>query len=291
MGLISVVPEKIRRKMLKLRWFFSDPSETPTTVTFTGGLGAQILSLAIVLDLRGRGVPVSVDLSYFSQAPSVAELGGSVSIWTWALDAFGFPIEAVENLSTVQNNQPTRLLSDSKEKFELGLAALGKESVCNSFPSKTSLEVFELLGLPQSSAATNYAVFHLRRGDYLNVSSHVVSEEEYLHIVPRIAGLAKTAIVCSDSELSAEFHEFFGLNFESVVFLEGHSHDAILIHHLLRNAPIHVGSNGSFSMTAGLLGKGLWLSPGVWFGKESDYDEVLNNNVNFAVRLLPALIV
>lgn len=268
--------------------FFKEPhrNTTPATVTFTGGLGAQILSLAIVLDFRSRGILVNADLSYFSQSPKIADLGDSVSIWPWALDEYGLTIKEAQELSTAQPGETSRLLQDSPEKFQVAIEALKKPSVREAFPAKPSSQVFRHLGLPDSAINQRYAVFHLRRGDYLNVSSHVVPEEEYLRLVPKIAKVVPAAIVVSDSLLTDDLHDFFRLHFRRVTFLEGHSYDATWIHHLLRNAPIHVGSNGSFSLTAGLLGEGLWLSPSVWFGERSPYDAVLKKFSNFEARLL-----
>ena len=257
-----------------------------TTVTFTGGLGAQILSFAIVLDFRSRGIPVGADLSYFLQTPKIAEPGGSVSIWPWALDEYGLGISDVRDLCTARPGGQSRLLHDSPEKLQLALEALQKSEVRSALPAKPVSEVFRLLGITEVGANQLHAAFHLRRGDYLNVSSHVVAEEEYLRLVPKIAKVTPAAIVVSDSILSSDLHDSFRLNFDQVTFLEGHAHDARFIHHLLRNAPIHVGSNGTFSLTAGLLGEGLWLSPSVWFGGSSSYDAVLKEYSSFEARLV-----
>jgi hypothetical protein len=59
-------------------------------VTFTGGMGAQMISAAIYLSMKNDGLPVYADLSYFDKPESVAAAGkpGDCSHWSWQLDTF-----------------------------------------------------------------------------------------------------------------------------------------------------------------------------------------------------------
>jgi hypothetical protein len=58
------------------------------TITFTGGLGAQICSASAYFYLKNEGMNVSADMSYFTLTPKEATLGntGELSIWKYQLD-------------------------------------------------------------------------------------------------------------------------------------------------------------------------------------------------------------
>ncbi len=251
-------------------------SPQPFTVSFTGGLGAQIFGLAIVLAFRRRNIPVGVDLSYFNQHPRLAKEGGGVSIWGWALDLFGMTQEAVSELATAEVSRQVPLLPDSPLKFILGVESLSDPEIQKSFPGVDTATVGRALGLNRLVTSEPYVAFHLRRGDYLNIGSHVVPEEYYLDLVPKLADIMKSAVVRSDSSLSENFHSVFEANFQRVEFVEGPAYDSGQVHHLLRNAAVQVGSNGQFSLTAGILGRGLMLRPKVWAGTGSIYDEAFD---------------
>jgi len=47
----------------------------PTIVTFTGGMGAQIISAAIYFSMKNSGRPVYAVLSYFDRPESIAVVG------------------------------------------------------------------------------------------------------------------------------------------------------------------------------------------------------------------------
>ncbi len=61
------------------------------SVSFTGGLGAQIFSTAIYHHFTARGYRTVADLSYFSNTHRIAELGhkGQLSYWKWEMDCYG----------------------------------------------------------------------------------------------------------------------------------------------------------------------------------------------------------
>jgi hypothetical protein len=54
---------------------FSADGSKPAVVTFTGGMGAQMIRAAIYFSLKNAGLPVYADLSYFEKPESVAVAG------------------------------------------------------------------------------------------------------------------------------------------------------------------------------------------------------------------------
>lgn len=57
-------------------------SNSPMIVTFTGGMGAQIISAAIYFYLKNEGHVVYADMSYFDKEENIATVtsGGGVSL-------------------------------------------------------------------------------------------------------------------------------------------------------------------------------------------------------------------
>ena len=253
----------------------------PLIVSFTGGIGAQIFSLAIALNLKKRGEPFGVDLSYFDQDPKLAAVGDGVSIWPWGLEYLGHSAADVAALGSIER-EDGRFLPDSLLKFRMGISAMADHSVRAHFPRRASVENFLKLGITDPIPDLPYVAFHLRRGDYLNVASHVVPDDDYLGLMGRLSRTIPAAIVVSDSSLSQDFISFCEERFPRIAFLDGLSYEPGEIHHLLRNASIHVGSNGQFSLTAGLLSDTLFLTPKKFFVGLDAYDSFLSGLSNFS---------
>ena len=247
----------------------------PLIVSFTGGIGAQILSLAIVLDLRMQGRTFGVDLSYFDQEPFVADPGGGVSIWPWGLDFLGYSSTNVLDFAPLASSEG-ELLPDSLRKLRLGVSALSNPCVRGRFPGRLQADSFRALGVKRLPLEAPYVAFHLRRGDYLNVASHIVPESDYIQLSARLSSTLAGAVVVSDSKISSEFRDILEERFENIEVLDGLEHNPGEVHHLLRNASIHVGSNGQFSLTAGLLSDALYLAPKRFVSGDDRMNEFLS---------------
>lgn len=251
------------------------PRHVPQTVTFTGGLGAQILSLAIVHGLRQQKIDVAVDLSYFELTPRVARAGEAHSIWEWQLGPMGIEIDEVQKLAT-STATGLPVLEDSPAKFSLGIQALQNSAIREKFPEPETAATANSLRLGEDFFRSPFIAMHLRRGDYMNVSSHVVPDSHYFDAMTSLAETVNTIVIASDSELPRTLQDAAESLFATSVFLDKPDYAPHAVHNLLRLAAIHVGSNGQFSLTAGLLGQGLFLRPMKWFGEGSGFDEVLN---------------
>jgi hypothetical protein len=254
----------------------------PLIVSFTGGIGAQILSLGIVFDQKDRGLPCGIDLTYFNQTPKLARPGDGVSIWRWGLEYLGYTAQYVMDLADLEMGDG-RLLSDSPEKLQLGIEALSKPLVRNRFPSQSTKLTFQNVSLDSSQGATPYATFHIRRGDFLNVASWLVPDEHYIGAARSVSKIVSHAILVSDSAITFGVLETFQALFADVSVLDGGNGEAGEVHHLLRNSLIHVGSNGQFSLTAGLLSESLYLAPKKFLGGKSESEVVLSSLSSFAV--------
>lgn len=232
----------------------------PIVVTFTGGMGAQIISAAIYFYFKDKGRSVYADLSYFNKAAQVARVGnkGEVSHWPWQLNAFGLSMDSFVTLPSF-NKKSVNLIEDGPEKSRLAMEALRNSAVQERFAINCScLREFQLDSI-------NYLCIHVRRGDYVNVASHLVSDNEFFRIAQQFKGLTPHLVVVSDSPIPSDFRAKISDGFESANFLD--NIDALTTHCVMRSARILVCSNSQFSLIAALLNKnGLIVLPKQWFG-------------------------
>jgi len=249
--------------LLKRFRFFNAVDSRPTVVTFTGGMGAQIISAAAYFFLKGKGQEVYVDLSYFDQAECVAMVGktGDVSHWSWQLDPFGLDRNSFEQAAAYSGREVS-LIEDGPQKMKLGLKALAQPEVQKRFAIVGNADDV----LPPGFSS-GYLCVHVRRGDYVNVASHLVSDREFFELAGKFVGLVKHLVVVSDSPIEEDFRQTISSGYEQAVFLDGA--DVYASHRIMRNARILVCSNSQFSLIAALLNsRALVVLPKQWFGQK-----------------------
>lgn len=232
-----------------------------TVVTFTGGMGAQIISAAVYFSMKIGGHPVYADLSYFDQPESVAVLGkaGDCSHWAWQLQPFGLPPASFDSPPGLTKRYAD-ILQDGPRKLELGLKALAQPEVQLFFGIPSGIGDV----LP-AEYTEGFLCMHVRRGDYVNVASHLVADDEFISLARKFSGLVKCAVVISDSPIGPDFRDAITSYFKSVSFLD-HT-DTYTAHRIMRSARILICSNSQFSLIAAALNpEALVLIPKQWFG-------------------------
>lgn len=244
------------------RRFGADKASLPTVVTFTGGMGAQMISAAIYLGMKNAGLPVYSDLSYFDKPESVAVAGnaGDCSHWSWQLDVFGLTPTSFDTFSGL-NKRNSNILLDGPQKLELGLKALAQPEIQKYFriPAGTA-DV-----LPEE-CANGFLCIHVRRGDYVNVASHLVADSEFINLARKFSGLVENLVVLSDSPINPDFRSALSSYFKKVSFLD--NTDPFTAHRVMRNARVLICSNSQFSLIAAALNStALVLIPKQWFGE------------------------
>jgi Glycosyl transferase family 11 len=226
-------------------------------------MGAQIISAAIYFHMKQTGRSVYADLSYFNQPERLAVVGntGDCTHWGWQLSPFGLELTSFET-NPALNKRNARVIEDGVEKLELALKALADPDVRKAFavpagpvdPSDAELQ-------------GDYLCIHVRRGDYVNVSSHLVRDEEFVALAARFAGLVKSVVVLSDSPISEALKTDVARLFERSSFLD--KTDAYVAHRIMRGSRILVCSNSQFSLIAAMLNpQALLVIPKQWFGEE-----------------------
>jgi hypothetical protein len=240
-----------------------------TIITFTGGMGAQIISAAIYFRLKCLGADVYADLSYFKKPEEVAIAGnnGQCSHWGWALDKFDLWPDTFDTEPDLTNKEIV-FLKDSPEKLRLSLEALAQPEVRKQFFISAPLDNLKLIIAPGP-----FVCIHIRRGDYLNVASHVIPDHQFKSIIKMCSTLIKNAVIISDSLLEDSFKNEVSPYFDQISFLD--KIDAFTSHCAMRAAKILVCSNSQFSLVAAALNPDAFtIVPKHWFGEGNSNYEV-----------------
>jgi hypothetical protein len=248
-------------------------------VPIGGGLGAQIFGVLLVEFLRQRFTPETVfpDSSYFSQQPRNASGGEGISIFRWEMDYYNLPRQRYASAPPKAPMQLLRRLGLSRlvhlEDGTVARQRLIREALESGIAWD---ELFPISPEHRAKAEgvlvpddTSTAVVHLRRGDYLNVASHVVNDEAVIPVMAKLNRLGvRRFVLLSDGEIR---RDFFSARLESgtdlVVFPPD---DTLGAHALMRLAKWLITSNSQFSLSAALLNQsGLCVMPRVWYSGKS----------------------
>ena len=250
--------------MFKITSFFPfiPKKEKKVIVTFTGGMGAQILSAAIYLSMKDAGKKVYADLSYFDTPAKLATEGamGQVSQWAWQLSPFGLEPSDFE-IFTGGNSKKEDLIVGGARLIQLSLRSLQDKKIQDHFSmAKFPIDTFGLDG-------AKYVCAHIRRGDYVNVASHLMADEEFLNAANKFSSLCDTLVVVSDSIISESLKTRFSTQFKDCIFLD--NIDAFTTHCIMRKANVLICSNSQFSLVAAALNTTrVVLIPKNWGGND-----------------------
>lgn len=234
-----------------------------TIVSFSGGMGAQIISAAIYYMLRERGQGVLADMRYFDQTTHLAVVGnaGELSLWPWQLDCFGIGRDDFETRPNAKTSKAEQRIDDGALKLRLGIEALRLPQIRAKFPIPVGIEDLLEAGFPPP-----YLCMHIRRGDYVNVASHLVADAQFLAIARCYSPIVRNAVIVSDSPIASALRESLSQHFTRIAFKDEIS--AFETHRLMRKANVLIGSNSQFSLIAALLNtEGMVVLPRQWFGK------------------------
>jgi len=260
---------------------FSSSRNKPRIVIFAGGLGAQIINAAVYLSIKNAGQPVFADLSYFDEPENVAVVGkpGDCSHWKWMLLPFGLSPASFECPPPSITKHNSNILQDGVEMMELGLEALAQPKIQEVLKLSSSINDTLPFSLP-----TNFLCMHVRRGDFVNVASHLVADEEFFSLVKKFSNLVSHAVVISDSPIGVDFRNTVSSYFNKVFFLDNNI-DAHIAHHTMRSARILICSNSTFSLTAAALNpNALVIIPKQWYGgKHRQIEEPIHSRCAFQI--------
>lgn len=265
--------------ILKLLRLPKIAANLPTVVVFAGGMGTQIIQAAAYFALKHAGRPVYADMSYFETAAKMAQVGkaGELTHWFWQLDQFGLPMKSFDTDPSL-NKKNADILRDGARMLELGLEALAKPEIQNIFKDVADIRN----DLPQD-VLSGYLCMHIRRGDYVNVASHLISDDQFIGLAKKFSGFTNSVVVLSDSPIPLELRQSVSSHFRESLFLD--NIDAYTSHRIMRSARILVCSNSTFSLTAAALNpNGLIVIPKQWFGeKDRELEVPIHSRCSFQI--------
>jgi hypothetical protein len=219
-------------------------------IVFEGGLGSQLLPLIESLNLKSQGIAFDVSVDYFYPA----EISKNMVQRPWKLDRYGFPIEDVYKLG-ISNSTPSIFRRHKALTFNQYARQIAPELIpIAEQVLQTFLKSYKL------NIGSDFSVVHLRRGDYLNVSSRVISDEEVAHALVNVEKMLDADVfIVSDSKITLKKNSVFKDLLENSQrrfhFVEGTKIDELTVHDLMRTANFLVCSNSTFSFSAALLAK------------------------------------
>jgi hypothetical protein len=216
-------------------------------ISFTGGYGAQIISAAAFFYINNiLSEDTGAYMGYFSLTPHLATPGvkNDISNWQWELNSFGIRMADFNQPNIFNKND---VIWDGIEKNNLGFAGLRQPEISALFPicSEALRRKNEIFG------NESFACMHIRRGDYVNIAAHLVTDEAFLRVLKRIGKLVKNLLIVSDTPLSKFMLE--GLVLQNLNCITAIGGDPHLIHGLMRLSNIFIASNSQFSLTAAAL--------------------------------------
>ncbi len=225
-------------------------------VHIEGGLGSQILGAITFWNLQDKlgEEKVRCDLSYFSGQAQ------SNKLWNYELGNFNLPITEFKKFESKGKHN----LLKAKRDF------LSDEEIIDDYWQKSRLKYLSKFYYDRSQIFAYFTemtslkpdhpftAIHIRRGDYLQVASKIITIDDYIRILDVIKDLiSEKVIVVSDSEISDEVKSKLQktLKGSNLIYLDAPELDPFNTHCLLREAKLLITANSTYSFSAGLLGQ------------------------------------
>jgi len=257
---------------------FSEKVNLPKEIIFQGGLGSQIVAYAAYSYLQKTSGLVYANLDYYkNNTPNFAKPGEGVSFWKYDLDKYNINMS---DLTENTNSEPVKLIDQEYEKFDLFFEAHTTLDFLKLFQISNERRDYANNLLKESNIHNSpFICIHIRRGDYLNVASHLVKDEEFIEIIDKFHKLTDSIVILSDSKIDSKIKTIAQKKFNNVLLLGDSGISHVDGHNIMRNADILITSNSTYSLTAGVMNKNVVLIPKIWFrgGRESKLaDKILN---------------
>jgi hypothetical protein len=219
-------------------------------------------------------------MSYFDGEHKIAEEGksGEISRWRWDLEGYGISKNDFRNVSSSGRSIP--VICDGELKAKLALKAIRHPEIKGKFKPHFQSPLIE------KYKNKKYACIHIRRGDYLNVASHLVEDYLFDSLMQKLRPMVDHLVVVSDSKVAIDnFKEINRWCKANVCVLDSSRQvPDIVIHALMASADLLVCSNSQFSLSAGLLSNGLVFLPKKWFGeREKPIEDIIGKLSDFCI--------
>lgn len=257
-------------KTTLIKWLSLAGIKDAKTIYFEGGLGAQIFSYLEYLDscdgFIGEQTAVKCDFSYFDQASGFKKDG--LRIGPWLLGYYGIDKASLESKAKRNSSIHRKIragVGDKSVQVRIGNIQTLAKRYQDRFNTTMNVHLFaqKRIGLKESDydqalGVYNCCAIHIRRGDYLQVASHIVSDSDYFSLIMKIKTLIpENVVLFSDSVIESSQKERWEeiLKGKNVFFCVGNEYEEIEVHNFMRKVRVLVTGNSIFSLSAGLLSK------------------------------------
>jgi hypothetical protein len=221
-----------------------------------GGLGSQILGAVNFWNLQDKlgEEHARCDLSYFSEEAQ------SNGLWPYELWRFNIPISEFKKFESTSKRNLLKSKRDFLTNDELTqdyweMSRLRHLSRFNFDRSKIFAYFTEIM---EFKPEVPFTAIHIRRGDYLQVASKIITVDDYVQVVEALPNLlSERVLIISDSEVSDADKSKLqnALEVSELIYLDKPGLDPFNVHCLLREAKLLITSNSTYSFSAGLLGR------------------------------------
>ena len=232
----------------------------PIKISYTGGLGNQILSLLAQRYLEFIGSEVSAQMNYFLDNKYRNRLiNKSLSVYEWELENY---MDLSIDMLMVESKSKDKSIKISDGFFKLYLAMEGAKN--DFIVNNIKLKDYPINFSNGINLESPYTCIHLRRGDYLKVASHIVSTSEVIKASSKFTNICESLIVISDSDLNElDKNLIYSVGYKNVIPII--SGDPLEAHQLMRNSKVLITSNSQFSFSAAIFSSAIVLIPKKWY--------------------------
>ena len=173
------------------------------------------------------------------------------------------------------------LIKDGPNKAKLFINAMKNKNIKNNFLGISNK--WKRIIKKKNIDLDKSCCVHIRRGDYLNVANHLMSEESIFEISNKLPKFIKDIVIFSDSDSGDNeiFIKKLKNKFENVFWMDNlHFIDA---HQIMRESQILICSNSQFSLTAAYLGENFSIIPQKFSADDDFIFQYRNQQTSFAL--------
>lgn len=232
------------------------------TVFIDGGLGSQILSILFFWSLQDSvgDNHVFCNLDYFDDKLRKNK-NGNIGLRNWKLSVYGINKESISIYRSKSRiiSHLRKINPNNEENYSAIDRKQYRQKYLNKFPiNEKELEKF-YLSLPNFKIGQQHAVTHMRRGDFVQIASHVVPYSSYLNLISSLSDLLPNYLIFfSDSEVPEHFRESISEIVKertTCIYIDDPEFNEYVIHDCMRMSNMLITGNSTFSFSAALLGR------------------------------------